>query len=43
MAGTSGLEAPSMCTLSHLVVSDSASPWTVACQAPVSMEFSRHE
>ena len=43
MAGTSGLEAPSMCTLSHLVVSDSASLWTVACQAPVSMEFSRHE
>ena len=25
------------------VVSDSAPPWTVACQAPVSMEFSRPE
>ena len=27
---------------SHSVVSDSfATPWTVACQAPLSMEFSR--
>ena len=43
MAGTSGLEAPSMCILSHSVVSDSAPPWTVACQAPLSMEFSRRE
>ena len=43
MAGGSGLEASSMCMLSHSVVSDSASPWTVACQAPLSMEFSRHE
>ena len=25
------------------VVSDSLSPWTVACQAPLSMEFSRQE
>ena len=25
------------------VVSDSATPWTVACQAPLSMEFSRKE
>ena len=25
------------------VVSDSATPWTVACQAPPSMEFSRQE
>ena len=25
------------------VVSDSATPWTVACQAPLSMEFSRQE
>ena len=29
---------------SHSVVSDSlATPWTVACQAPLSMEFSRQE
>ena len=26
-----------------LVMSDSATPWTAACQAPVSMEFSRQE
>ena len=26
---------------SRLVVSDSATPWTVACQASLSMEFSR--
>ena len=25
------------------VMSDSAMPWTVACQAPLSMEFSRQE
>ena len=25
------------------VLSDSANPWTVACQAPLSMEFSRQE
>ena len=31
------------CMLSHSVVSDSATPWTVAHQAPLSMEFSRHE
>ena len=43
MAGASGLEAPSTCMLSHSVVSDSASPWAVACQAPLSMECSRHE
>ena len=29
--------------LSHTVVSDSAIPWTVACQAPLSLEFSRQE
>ena len=29
--------------LSHSVVSDFASPWTVAHQAPLSMEFSRQE
>ena len=25
------------------VLSDSATPWTVACQAPLSMEFSKQE
>ena len=29
--------------LSHSVVSDSVTSWTVACQAPLSMEFSRQE
>ena len=29
--------------ISHSVVSDSATPWTVACQALLSMDFSRHE
>jgi len=29
--------------LSHLVVSDSATPWTVAPQAPLCMGFSRQE
>ena len=29
--------------VSHLVISDSATPWTVAHQAPLSMEFSRQE
>ena len=33
--------ADCMCVCS--VVSDSATPWTVACQAPLSMEFSRQE
>ena len=28
-------------SVSRSVVSDSAIPWTVACQAPLSMEFSR--
>ena len=32
-----------MNVLSHSVVSDSAIIWTVACQAPVSMGFSRKE
>ena len=32
-----------MCVLSCLVISDSATPWTVAHQAPLSMEFSRQE
>ena len=31
-----------MC-VSHSVMSDSATPWTVARQAPLSMEFSRQE
>ena len=26
-----------------LVISDSATPWPVACQVPLSMEFSRQE
>ena len=30
-------------TVSHSVVSDSATPQTVACQAPLSMGFSRQE
>ena len=29
--------------VSHSFVSDCAVPWTVACQAPLSMEFSRQE
>ena len=29
--------------VSHLVVSDSATPWAVACQVPLSMEFSRQD
>ena len=29
--------------LSHSVMSDSVTPWTRACQAPLSMEFSRQE
>ena len=28
-----------MCVLSHSIVSDSATPWTVACQAPLPMGF----
>ena len=28
---------------SRLVVSDSVTPWTVACQAPLAMKFSRQE
>ena len=29
--------------VSRSVMSDSATPWTVACQAPLSMEFSGQE
>ena len=29
--------------LGHSVMSDSATPWTVACQAPLSLEFSGQE
>ena len=29
--------------LSHSVVFDSAAPWTIAHQAPLTMEFSRQE
>ena len=32
-----------VCTLSHSVMSDSATPWTVAHQAPLFMGFSRWE
>ena len=32
-----------VCVLSHLVVSDSPTPWTVAHQAPLSRGFSRQE
>ena len=32
-----------MCVLSCSVVSDSATPWTIAHHAPVSMEFSRQK
>ena len=30
-------------SVSRSVMSDTATPWTVACQAPLSMEFSRQE
>ena len=30
-------------SVSCSVMSDSATPWTIACQAPLSMEFSRQE
>ena len=30
-------------SVSHSSVSDSTTPWTVACQAPLSMQFSRQE
>ena len=30
-------------SVSHSVVSDSVTPWTVACQAPLSMGFSKQE
>ena len=32
-----------VCVLSHPVMSDSVTPWTVAHQAPLSMGFSRQE
>ena len=32
-----------MCACVCSVMSDSATPWTVACQAPLSMEFSSQE
>ena len=32
-----------VCVLSHSVMSDSVTPWTVACQASLSMEFYRQE
>ena len=36
-------KATSVKNVSHTVVSNSGIPWTVACQAPLSMEFSRQE
>ena len=30
-------------SVSHSVVPNSVTPWTVACQAPLSIEFSRQE
>ena len=32
-----------VCMHAHSIMSDSAIPWTVAHQAPLSMEFSRQE
>ena len=32
-----------MCVLNHSVMSDSATPWTVACHSPLSTGFSRQE
>ena len=32
-----------LCVLSTSVMSDSAIPWTISCQAPLSMRFSRQE
>ena len=31
------------CVLSRFIMSDSATLWTVACQAPLSIGFSRQE
>ena len=39
--GTSGVQSERK--RSHSVLSDSATPWTVACQAPPSMGFSSQE
>ena len=35
------LPASDVNVLSHSVMSDSVTPWTIACQAPLSMGFSR--
>ena len=32
-----------MCVLGHSLVSDTVTPWTVALQVPLSMEFPRQE
>ena len=32
-----------VCVCVSLILSNSATPWTVACQAPLSREFSRQE
>ena len=39
--GHIALYATCACTFSHIQLF--ATPWTVACQAPLSMGFSRHE
>ena len=36
-------ECVCVCTLSHSALSDSATPWPVACQAPLLVGFSRQE
>ena len=43
MVGTSLHISPTCCMLSHSVMSDSVTPWTVAHQVPLSMELSRQE
>ena len=37
------VSAPEWVSDNRLVMSDSATTWTIACQAPLSMEFSRQE
>ena len=37
------IHAKSYYMLSHSVMSDSATPWTVTCQAPLSMGFPKQE
>ena len=37
------LEFACVCSLNHSTVSNSVAPWTVACQTPLSIGFSRQE